>query len=373
MKVLIHDGGRHLRTYGFGRVARSIIDGVKEIGHTPLLSCPYPENEDQVPLAYERSFYQQTERHADICIQIGQPKSSIERRSVPLLFYTMFDTYTMPIDWKLHFSKADLIIVPTHQNARSLVENGINTTVLPLYDNTGIFKDRADWRSEGADHFSFIFVGTFSYRKSTQLLLEAFLREFDYSEARLILICTESNPDNTFNAISEIQGRLNKVMNIELVTQSLSDAWLNRYYNRADCFVSASKGEGWGYPMMEAGLTGLPCIVPDKLASVEFLRPESNFFIPSRTKDVVDIEANESSVSFQKAYMESSSSIVDIDISDLRNALRQAHDRGKKAVRTLGLQSAAHIRAHFDVDHFRRSLAEVLEFAMSNGVRRVER
>lgn len=360
MRVLVHDGGRHLRTYGFGRVALSIINGIRANGHTALLSCPYPKQESEQSLAFEADLYAQSQKAADVCIQVGQPRSSIEKHAIPLLFYTMFDTYTMPRNWESHFKKADRIIVPTEQNAKSLRDHGVKVDVLPLYDQTGLFKDRPDWREEGKEQFTFMFVGTFSYRKSTQELLEAFLKEFSSDEARLILICTESNPDNTFNYICDLQARYNKAMSIEVVTTGISDAWLNRYYNRADCFVSASKGEGWGYPMMEAALTGLPCIVPDKLASTEFLPNSSNFHVLSKLLRVEDIPENKTSNSFKASYLESDSSVIITEGNDLQKTMRHVHGLGRGVVRRLGLKNRAYLSKNYSTEKFNERLEATL-------------
>lgn len=365
MKVLIHDGGRHLRTYGFGRVARSIIDGIRANGDTALFSCAIPDVESQRSVAYEASLYRSRPDDADICIQIGQPKSSIDRGSIPLLFYTMFDTHSMPMDWKHHFQKADRIIVPTEQNAASLRRQNISTDVLPLYDNTGLFKDRPDWRDEGSEQFSFIFVGTFSYRKATDQLLESFLEEFEPSEARLILVCSESNPDFTFNYICDLQNRANKVMNIQVVTQSLSDAWLNRYYNRADCFVSASKGEGWGYPMMESALAGLPCLIPDKLVSTEFLRGSHNYHIPSNLKRVDEIDARGLAENFKSSYAGSDSSVVEVTSSDLRKTLRLAQSKGREHARKIGALNRRHVLKNLNSERFNKGLETILNRALT--------
>lgn len=361
MKVLIHDGARHLRTYGFGRVARSIIDGVRANGDDVRFTCGFPDDDEQKSAAYEEFRYRARAEDADICIQIGQPKSSIDRGAIPLLFYTMFDTYSMPVDWKHHFEKPDRIVVPTEQNASSLRDHGLKVDVLPLYDSTGLFKDRPDWRNEGVEQFSFIFVGTFSYRKSTEQLLESFLKEFESSEARLILICSESNPDKSFNHICRLQNQLNKVMNVKVVTQSVSDAWLNRYYNHADCFVSASKGEGWGYPMMEAALAGLPCIVPDNLVSTEFLPREYNYYVPSALRRVSDIENSEFSRNFRNSYVGSESSVVEVSSANLRKALRLAQTRGREHARNLGVQNRRQIQTSLSSALFNQRLKNILD------------
>ncbi|NTW02340.1 MAG: glycosyltransferase family 4 protein, partial [Oscillochloris sp.] len=59
-----------------------------------------------------------------------------------------------------------------------------------------------------------------------------------------------------------------------LYNQELPGYQLGSLYRSADCFVTATRGEGWGMPILEAMACGLPTIATNWSAQTEFMRDD---------------------------------------------------------------------------------------------------
>jgi glycosyltransferase involved in cell wall biosynthesis len=60
---------------------------------------------------------------------------------------------------------------------------------------------------------------------------------------------------------------------LELSTQQLGTHALARLYRAADAFVLPTRGEGWGRPLLEAMVMGVPVIATNWSGHTEFMRP----------------------------------------------------------------------------------------------------
>jgi glycosyltransferase involved in cell wall biosynthesis len=64
-----------------------------------------------------------------------------------------------------------------------------------------------------------------------------------------------------------------------LITQEVSEYELAQLYRSADAFVIATRGEGWGLPLVQAMAMGLPTIAPVFGGQEEFMHPDASFHI----------------------------------------------------------------------------------------------
>ena len=72
-----------------------------------------------------------------------------------------------------------------------------------------------------------------------------------------------------------------KLPNVYLLHGDLSDEEMNKLYNhpKVKCMLSLTHGEGYGRPLQEATMVGLPLIAPNWSGQVDFLDPNKNLLI----------------------------------------------------------------------------------------------
>ena len=63
--------------------------------------------------------------------------------------------------------------------------------------------------------------------------------------------------------------------------------------NKVKAFVSFTKGEGFGRPLLEAAITGKPVIVSNWSGHVDFIHPDYNALIGGELKNVHESAANQ--------------------------------------------------------------------------------
>jgi len=77
----------------------------------------------------------------------------------------------------------------------------------------------------------------------------------------------ENKKQQCVNLINEVG-----LTNVKLIWGELTTVQLFELYNFADVYVTATRAEGWGLPIIEAAATGLPIIAPFYSGHTEFLK-----------------------------------------------------------------------------------------------------
>lgn len=319
LRVLLSDGGRHLQGTGYGRVARAVAQALSASELIDLLVTRPPgvAGEGVAPYRYVNP----AEAVYDLVLQVGQPLSA-RRHPVPTILYTMVDTVGIPQSWHEALALVDGVLTPSTTSATTL--GAVRPTALvPLGLDTSVFKPQPRWRSEGADKLSFLFVGTWSFRKGVDVLVPAFAEAFDAAEACLTLICTETDGDTVTNGVLDALRVAGRTADVRVVTKRLTDAWMVRYYARHDVFVTAARGEGWGYPAMEAAGCGLPVVAPLGSSMADFLLPDDNFWFATRQVPVSEVSSGFGS-NFAASYAGGDVSILESDRDAVVKGLREA-------------------------------------------------
>ena len=134
--------------------------------------------------------------------------------------------------------------------------------------------DTRDWpathRSTG-DVFTFYTIADWGERKNPLGVLRAYLHAFTREDAvRLVMVLAE--PD--FDTIRSLIVRSNlgdDLPELVIPNKALTDSEIVALHQDADCFVSATRGEGWGLGMFEAALMQRTVIAPGYGGQFDFL------------------------------------------------------------------------------------------------------
>ena len=160
------------------------------------------------------------------------------------------------------------------------------------------------------EEFCFLYTGHWlpgdlgEDRKNTGLLIKTFLETFKGPKKikpALILKChmvdySVLDQVEIINKIQEVRGQIEgNLPNIYLLHGEMTDEELNLLNNdpKVKAFVSFTKGEGFGRPLLEQAITGKPIITSNWSGHIDFIRPEYNCLIGGELKNVHDSSANQ--------------------------------------------------------------------------------
>ena len=188
--------------------------------------------------------------------------------------YTMLEVDGFPREWVRQANRMDEVWVPSEFNRQGFLSSGLKRPVhvMPLGVDADYFHPRI--RSYPNPDGEFVFLSLFEWgeRKEPWTLLRAFNDVFSAAEP-VRLVCKIINRDPSVHVKEELRrlrlkssgGRISYLFNLEFPQYQLGSL-----YRSADCFVAASRGEGWNMPLMEAMACGLPAIATDWGAHTEF-------------------------------------------------------------------------------------------------------
>ncbi len=128
--------------------------------------------------------------------------------------------------------------------------------------------------------FKFLHISSCFPRKGIDLLLKAYCSTFEKNDDICLVIKTFSNPHNDVEMqIHKCQAKDKNCPEIELINKDLQDKSIIDLYQRCDCLVAPSRGEGYGLPMAEAMLFDLPVITTNYGGQVDFCNEDTAWMI----------------------------------------------------------------------------------------------
>jgi glycosyltransferase involved in cell wall biosynthesis len=141
-------------------------------------------------------------------------------------------------------------------------------------------------------------------RKNVASLIRTFLETFEgpgKKKPALILKTNQvnyslSDREQILNNINRIKDKFSgNLPNIYLLHGELTDEEMNQLNNdsKVKSFVSFTKGEGFGRPLLEAAITGKPVLTTNWSGHTDFIQPDYNILIGGELKNVHPTAANQ--------------------------------------------------------------------------------
>ena len=197
---------------------------------------------------------------------------------------------SLPKRWvEVMSSQVDDVWVPSHYLRECYIRSGIpddRVHVIPNGVNVDRFRpDASPVSLETKKRFKFLFVGGTIWRKGADLLLDAYLKMFSADDDVCLVI--KDMGGNSFYKdqtsavrIREIQAQPDSP-EILYLTENMAPNDLPGLYTVCDCLVQPYRGEGFGLPIAEAMACGLPVIVTDYGAALDFCNEENAYLVPA--------------------------------------------------------------------------------------------
>ena len=211
---------------------------------------------------------------ADFSICIGLPfhlNSILQAYNGKKIGYTVFETTKIP-DFSIEEMKdLDQLWVPSSWGRNILLNHGFfprYVKVVPEGFNPEIFNLNVPPRNslKRNSDFKFLFIGRDDDRKNIPELIRAFKREFIKEPVSLFL---SSYIPFRYELPSKVYA-INTIGNPKIFA---------RIYRACDAYVSASRTEGWGLPLLEAMACGLPVITCNFGGMSEFISEENAYLV----------------------------------------------------------------------------------------------
>jgi len=177
--------------------------------------------------------------------------------------------------------------------------------------DTNIYKKIEEFQSKDLfnqlnnipERFNYLFVGHWLQgeigqdRKDIGMLIKTFLETFKNKPTQpgLILKTSGATPsimdrDEMLTKIEAIRVAVggNKLPNIYLLHGEFSDEEINELYNhpKVSAFVSFTKGEGYGRPLLESSIAQKPVIASNWSGHIDFLDPQMSTLLLGEVKQI---------------------------------------------------------------------------------------
>ncbi|MCA0012520.1 glycosyltransferase [Mesorhizobium sp. B292B1B] len=219
------------------------------------------------------------ERDVDVTSRILYPPRVQDMVSpINMLHHYAWEESGFPLEWVEEFNKhLQAITCLSPHVEKILIDHGV--TVPLSVSGCGI----DHWDRVIADptfklppaRFKFLHVSSCFPRKGADLLLDAYGRAFSSRDNVVLIIKTFPNPHNEIDRwFREAVGDRPDFPKVEIIIEDFDNSRLKALYEACDVLVAPSRAEGFGLPMAEAMMSGLPVITTAWGGQLDFCKPE---------------------------------------------------------------------------------------------------
>jgi hypothetical protein len=265
--------------------------------------------------------------------------------------YTMFEFDNLPnvgkYNWYQSCINMNEIWVPSTYNYNTFKSNGIkNIYTYPVGIDIKKFKKTKNNNKE----VTFLAVGEFNNRKGWDILLNSFIEEFNEEDDVKLIIKSFEHDKMKKDYEKKILDLINKIKNkkdnppkIEVITDIYNYNKIQKIYKNVDIFIMATLGEGFGLPMAEAMSCGIPCILPNNSAYLDFVNNKNGWLV-----DINGYKKDNKMSEVSISYFDSM--IPNINIDHFKFCMREAYNN-KEIREEKGSKCRDIIKYNFELEY----------------------
>ena len=219
------------------------------------------------------------------------------------------------------------------------------------------------------EEFCFLYTGHWlpgefgEDRKNVATMIKTFLETFNTpSKKKPALILKTNHVNYSLMDRTEILKKINEVKsqvkgnlpNIYLLHGEMTDNEINELNNnsKVKAFISFTKGEGFGRPLLEAAVTGKPVITTNWSGHIDFLHSDYNILIGGELKNVHPSAANQ--------FLLKESQWFNINTSIAGRAMKDVFNHYKKYIEKSRKQTQ-YIKNNFSYDKMSETLQNIIQ------------
>jgi glycosyltransferase involved in cell wall biosynthesis len=216
----------------------------------------------------------------------------------------MFETDRLPEGWAKLLARWQAVWVTSRHNHNVFVNSGVSPSRLRLLGQTvdfEAFQPGVEPYPLGVPDGHFVFLANFDFseRKGWRQLLHAWTKAFHRHDPVCLVLKTGSVARFDAHFVREAildfvrrhPHRRGHAARVEIITRMLPAADVPRLYAAADAYVSASRGEAWGRPYMEAMAMGLPTVGTRYGGNLDFMSDHNSWLVGGQLVPVEDSAA----------------------------------------------------------------------------------
>ena len=201
--------------------------------------------------------------------------------------FTYWETSKIPDNWIKQANQMSGILLPSIHNINVFRQSGVN---VPLHYVRPCLSEpyhppAPEHTPQYVNHlppFRFLSVCSWIDRKGIDILLKAFWSEFTAADPVCLIIKTAGTAE-VYHMMEHWKRELQLTHHPAQVYIDLelrSEMEMDALYRSSHAFVLPSRGEGVGYPVLEAAMRGVPIIVTGWGGHLDFLNEYNSYLIP---------------------------------------------------------------------------------------------
>jgi len=272
--------------------------------------------------------------------------------------YTAFETDSIPEPWVESCNCMDEIWVPSLFNMETFSAAGVARDKLHVIPH-GF--DPTDYRPESTPPlevgnrkgFNFLSIFEWTHRKGWDVLIRAYLEEFDPQEDVRLIVRSYQGGGVVGPDVPPVVEQLSRfiaglgydpehVPDIHFLDTMVSSESMPSLYKAADAFVMPTRGEGWGIPFTESMLMEVPVIATRWGGHLQFMNHNNSYLI---SIDGI-VPVSEEQVRDNPLYQ--GHKWAEPSLEDTRRLLRHVFENREEA-KEKGRAAREHILNHFTI------------------------
>jgi len=200
---------------------------------------------------------------------------------------------SFPQSWQIALPFVSEVWTYSHFSKRALQSqhSDIKITVVPPPINASKSCSRHDYKLEiPSNRFTLLTMcdaRSGIHRKNPIGAINAFKLAFEENQ-NLFLIVKTRNFDEDVDAVEALESAIANHDGILWIDGSLPKDNLAYLFEKADCFISLHKSEGFGLAMAQAMMAGKPCIASAWSANLDYMDEECALLVPCQKVPVDD-------------------------------------------------------------------------------------
>lgn len=211
------------------------------------------------------------------------PRVNDMTNGLNLLHHYAWEESGFPGEWATNFNNhlSAMTCLSEHVE-KVMIDNGVKTPMAISgcgVDHWEQIELNQALRVE-ARSFRFLHVSSCFARKGIDVLLDAYGKAFTSTDDVTLIVKTFPNPHNEIHALlAECRSKINGYPHVVVLEEDLSESQLKSLYQQCNVLVAPSRAEGFGLPIAEAMLSGLPVITTKWGGQLDFCSEETAWMI----------------------------------------------------------------------------------------------